>query len=162
MKTLAAKRRLSEMNSEMEIDAISLEITEDNVSEMMENVHFVVDGTDNFRTRFLLNAARQRKGIPYIYGGIFGLKGAIMTIIPGKTPCLECFLPKNEMSDSPIPVVGASVGAIAMIQVMEVLKVILHLGEILAGELLVFDGSRTTFKKFTIKKKRDCRVCSGL
>jgi molybdopterin-synthase adenylyltransferase len=161
-KAFVAKRRLSETNSDVEISPIALEIGEENVSELIRGVDVVVDGTDSFRTRVVLNAACVREKLPYVYGGISGLKGTATTIIPGQTPCLECFLTHKEATDSPIPVIGPIVGSIAAIQVMEVFKLILHLGDLLAGILLVFDGRKMTFGKFEIKRKQNCGVCSGV
>ena len=159
-KVEAAVRRLSEMNSEITVNPIFGEMTEDSVSDLLENVQIVVDGTDNFRTRFLLNAACHTRGIPYVCGGVFGLKGTAMTIIPGQTPCLKCFHPEKKMPASPIPAISAVVGVIASVQVLEVLKLILSLGEGLAGRLLVFEGSTTSFRTLAIRKRKDCEVCS--
>ena len=160
-KALIAGKKLSEMNAEVELNALHLKIAEDNVCELLTGVQIVVDGTDNFKTRHLINKACHEKEIPYVYGGIFGFKGSVMTIIPGKTPCLACFLsPKEEMA-SPIPAIGPLVGTIAAIQAMEVLKLILHVGGSLAGKLLVMDGIKTVFRKFDVKKRKNCSVCSG-
>jgi molybdopterin-synthase adenylyltransferase len=160
-KVFVAQRRLSELNSDVKINPIALEIGEQNVSELIRDVDIVVDGTDRFRTRVVLNAACVREKIPYVYGGIYGLKGTVTAILPGQTPCLECFLTHKEATDSPIPVIGPIAGSIAAFQVMEVFKLILHLGDSLAGQLLVFDARKMTFRKFEIKRKPDCGVCSG-
>ena len=159
-KVVAAGKRLQGLNSKIEITPILKEIEEDTVSELLSDVQIVVDGTDNFRTRLILNKACHSKRIPFVYGGIFGLKGSATTIIPGQTPCLECFLTKDEETRLPIPALGPVVGMIATIQVMEVLKLILQLGDLLAGELVLFDGGRMSFRKLAIKKKEDCRICS--
>lgn len=161
-KVFVAQRRLSETNSDVEINPIALEMGEENILELVRNVDIVVDGTDNFRTRVVLNAACVREKLPYVYGGISGLKGTATTILPGQSPCLECFSIHKEPADSPIPVMGPIVGSIAAIQVMEVFKVILHLGDLLAGKLVVFDLRKMTFRKFEIKRKRDCAVCAGV
>jgi adenylyltransferase/sulfurtransferase len=83
-----------------------------------------------------------------------------MTIIPGKTPCLACLLPRKEEVVSPIPAVGPLVGAIASIQAIEVLKLILHEGESFGGRLLMMDGIKMRFRKFAVKRRKDCPVCS--
>jgi molybdopterin/thiamine biosynthesis adenylyltransferase len=160
-KVVAAGKRLQGLNSKIEIAPILKEIKEETVSELLRDIQIVVDGTDNFRTRLILNKACHSKRIPFVYGGIFGLKGSATTIIPGQTPCLECFLTRDEETRLPIPAIGPVVGMIATIQVMEVLKLILQLGDLLAGELALFDGGRMSFRKLTIKKREDCPVCSG-
>jgi adenylyltransferase/sulfurtransferase len=159
-KALLAKTRLSEMNGEVTLNAFDAQIEEVNVSQLLEGVQVVVDGTDNFRTRFLLNAACHKRGIPYVYGGIYGFRGSVMTVIPGKTPCLACLLNNKEETDSLIPAAGPLVGAIASIQAIEVLKLILHEGESLGGRLLMMDGIKMRFRKFAVKRRKDCPVCS--
>jgi adenylyltransferase/sulfurtransferase len=159
-KTMIAEKMLSDINSNVEINAIQMKINRNNITTLLDDTHIVVDGTDNFRTRFLLNEECHEKGIPLIYGGIFGLKGSVMTIIPGQTACLACFLPKEDRADVPIPAIGPFVGMIAAIQAMEVLKLILGLGEPLAGKLLKVDGRYAQTKKISIKKSRDCSVCA--
>ena len=161
IKVIAAGKRLLGLNSKIEVTPIPREIEEETVSELLRDIQIVVDGTDNFRTRLILNKACHSKRIPFVYGGIFGLKGSATTIISGQTPCLECFLTKDEETRLPIPAIGPVVGMIATIQVMEVLKLILQLGDLLAGELALFDGGRMSFRKLTIKKREDCPVCSG-
>ena len=121
----------------------------------------MVDGTDNFDTRYLLNRACYEKRIPYVYGGVFGFKGSVMTIIPEKTPCLACLLPQKEGTGSRIPAIGPWVATTAAIQAMEALKLILLIGEPLAGTLLVMDGIKMTFRKYVVKRRKDCSVCSG-
>jgi adenylyltransferase/sulfurtransferase len=158
-KALLAKNRLSEMNEEARIYGFDLEIGEDNISSLLEGVQVVVDGTYNFKTRYLLNAACHKRGIPYVYGGVFGFRGTVMTVIPGKTPCLACLLPHKEDLDSPIPAAGPLVGAIASIQAVEVLKLLLNKGESLGGKLLMMDGIKMGFRKFAVKRRKDCPVC---
>ena len=149
------------MNSDVEVSSIPGEIKEETVGEMLKRIELVVDGMDNVRTRLVLNKACYGNGIPYIYGGIFGLRGSVTTIIPGQTPCLSCFVKDERHDGSPIPAIGPVVGTIASIQVMEALKVLLRFGTVLAGELLRYDGSRMTFSKMALKKRPDCPVCSG-
>ena len=159
-KVIAANKRLSGMNSDVEVISVFEEIKEETVAELLNGIDIVVDGTDNFRTRFILNRACYQGKIPFVYGGIFGLKGSVTTVIPGQTPCLKCFITKDEETRLPIPAIGPIVGMIATIQAMEVLKLILHLGELLAGELLLLDGGKMSFRKMAIKKREDCVVCS--
>ncbi len=161
IKVFAAAARLREANSDIELRPVHEEIGREGFENLLKDVHVVVDGTDNYRTRLLMNKLCYQKSLPFVYGGVFGLKGAAMTVIPGHTPCLECFLPARDERSSPVPAIGPIVGQIASIQAMEVLKLLLHLGETPAGELLLLDGSRMEFRKFSIRKRKDCPVCSG-
>jgi molybdopterin-synthase adenylyltransferase len=160
IKVVAAGKRLRGLNSEVDVVTIHKEIKEETVLEVLGDAQVVVDGTDNFRTRLILNKACHSKKTPFVYGGIYGLKGSATTILPGKTPCLECLLTKEEETRLPIPALGPVVGMVAAIQVMEVLKLILRMGELLAGEMALFDGGGMSFRKLAIKKREGCRVCS--
>lgn len=156
-----AYKKLSQLNSDIHIDAICTEITNENVLLLIKEAQIVIDGTDNFKTRLVLNKACFEKKIPYVYGGIFGFKGNMTTFLPGKTPCMECLFPQQEEVISVIPVVGPIPGLIATLQVVEALKLILEFGRPLAGRLLSFDGETMTFSYFDIKKRPECRICSA-
>jgi len=160
-KVFIAARRLSEINSETSVHPVMQEITEDTFPELLRSVDVVVDGTDNYGTRLLMNRICWRNKVPLIYGGVFGLKGSAMTILPGRTPCLECLMTVKDENASPIPAIGPVVGQIATLQALEALKLILHLGKLLAGELLTFEGSTMTLTRVMIKKREGCSVCSG-
>jgi adenylyltransferase/sulfurtransferase len=159
-KVSIAEKLLSDVNSRVEITSVQTKITGKNIMSLLKNVHIVVDGTDNFATRLLLNEACHKKGIPLVYGGIYGLKGSVMTVIPGQTPCLACFFSQEDNSDEPIPAIGPFVGTIATFQAMEVLKLIIGFGELLAGTLLKYDGRNGRTRKIVIKKRKGCSICS--
>jgi molybdopterin/thiamine biosynthesis adenylyltransferase len=156
-----AYEKLSLLNSDILIESICEEITSENILSLMKQVQVVIDGTDNFEARLILNKACFEKRIPYIYGGIFGFKGKMTTFIPGKTPCIKCLYPKKEEVVPVIPVVGPIPGLIATLQVLEALKLILGLGDSLAGRLLSFNGETMVFSYFDIKKRPGCRICSA-
>jgi molybdopterin/thiamine biosynthesis adenylyltransferase len=148
-------------NSDVRIDSIGEKITSENVSGLMKGVEIVVDGTDNFEARLLLNKACFEKKIPYVYGGIFGFKGKITTFLPGRTPCFECLYQGQEEMVRTVPVVGPIPGLIAALQVLEVLKVILGVGDLLAGRLLSFNGETMAFNYLDIMRRSGCRICSA-
>src|SRR5688572_6901933 len=89
-KAAAAERRLKQINSQIEIEAIVTDVDHTNIESLLQGVHLILDGTDNFETRFLLNDASLRFNIPWVYGGCVGAEGQTMTIIPGQTACLRC------------------------------------------------------------------------
>lgn len=160
-KANVAHEKLSLLNSDILIESICEEITSENVLRLIKEVQIVIDGTDNFGTRLIINKACFKKGIPYIYGGIFGFKGKMTTFIPGRTPCIECLYLKKEEVASVVPVVGPIPGLIATLQVIEALKLIIEFGDPLAGRLLSFDGETMTFNYFNIKRRPDCQICSA-
>ena len=94
-KAIAAKQRLAKINSEIEIDAIVSDVDHTNIERLLEGVDCLVDGRDNIETRFLLNDAAVKLGIPWVYGGCLGTEGQTITIVPGQTPCLRCLLPSR-------------------------------------------------------------------
>ncbi|MEM2661554.1 MAG: ThiF family adenylyltransferase, partial [Nitrososphaeria archaeon] len=136
------------------------EINEENVDKLVEGVDVVVDGMDNFKTRFLLNEACVRLSKPFIHAAVYGLEGRLMTIFPRKGPCLRCLIPVEPEEVKPFPVLGPTPAIMASMQVMEAIKVIVGLGEPLIGKLLVFDGTSMEFMKITIQKSPNCPVCS--
>jgi adenylyltransferase/sulfurtransferase len=156
-----ACKKLSLLNSDVQIESIGAKITSKNVSGLMKEVEIVIDGTDNFETRLLINKACFEKKIPYVYGGIYGFKGKITTFLPGRTPCFECFYQGQKAVAPTIPVVGPIPGLIAALQVLEVLKVILGMGDLLAGRLLSFDGETMAFNYLDIIRRSGCKICSA-
>jgi adenylyltransferase/sulfurtransferase len=126
-KAIAAQRKLRRINSEIEIEAHVCDVDYTNIGRLVQNVDIILDGTDNFETRFLLNDAAHKFGIPWVYGGCIGAEGQTMTIVPGQTPCLRCL-----MTETPPPgsmatcdtagILGPIVTVIASLQAMEAIK----------------------------------------
>src|SRR6266566_1595557 len=94
-KAIAAAEHLRRINSAIEIEPVVADVTAANVLELCRDVDVVVDGTDNFETRFLVNEAALKLGLPWVYGGAVGASGQTMTILPGETPCLRCLIPES-------------------------------------------------------------------
>ena len=89
-KILSAKEKMEELNPEIKVEAIQIEITEQNIEELVSGATVVVDAMDNFKTRFIINEISVKKRIPFVHAGIYGLQGQMTTIFPGKGPCLRC------------------------------------------------------------------------
>src|SRR6185295_7571093 len=92
-KSIAAEARLRKINSQIEIEALVADVDHTNIGSLVSGVDVILDGTDNFETRFLLNDAALKFGIAWVYGGCIGADGQTMTILPGETPCLRCLMP---------------------------------------------------------------------
>jgi len=129
-KAIAAQNRLRRINSDIEIESHVADVSHHNVLELAEGVDLLLDGTDNFETRFLLNDVSIKTGIPWIYGGCIGAEGQTMTIVPTRTPCLNCL-----MLDGPPPpgttdtcdsagILGPIINIIASMQACEALKIL--------------------------------------
>jgi len=162
LKAECAAEKLRELNPNVNVEAMSDRIDEENVAEIISESDVVVDALDNWRTRFLLNRVCVEQRTPLIHAGIRGLYGQALTIIPGEGPCLRCLLPETPMEVPHFPVLGATPGLFAMIQAMETFKVLLGLGEPLSGRMLVFDGLDTSFTLVDVKRSRTCPVCRHL
>lgn len=124
-KAIAAERKLKKINSDVTVEAHVLDVTSENIEALASGVDIVLDGTDNFETRFLLNDICFKKGIPYVYGGIVASRGMSAMFLPGKTPCLRCFFQEGETAGETCDTVGVIspiVDIIASLEVVEALK----------------------------------------
>ena len=123
-KAVAAANKLRRINSEIEIEPIVSDVDHTNLPGLLENVDVIVDGTDNFETRFLLNDASVKFGLPWVYGGCIGAGGQTMTVLPGETPCLRCLIQEppppgaTETCDT-AGILSPIINVIASIQAME-------------------------------------------
>ena len=128
-KAVAAAEKLRRINSTVAVEPIVADIEPANIERFCEGVDVILDGTDNFETRFLINDAAVKLGLPWVYGGCIGAEGQTMTILPGETACLRCLMP-----DCPAPgstptcesagILGPTVGLIASIQAAEAIKIL--------------------------------------
>lgn len=128
-KAIAAEAKLRKINSQVAIEAVVADVDHANIRKLLEGVDVILDGTDNFETRFLLNDASVSTGIPWVYGGCLGDEGKTMTIVPGKTPCLRCIFPEppppgtTETCDS-AGILSPIVNVVASLQANEALKIL--------------------------------------
>lgn len=143
-KAIAAKNHLEAANADIRIEAEIADVDHRNIRQLCDGVDVIVDGTDNFEIRFLLNDASLELGIPWVYGGCIGAEGQTMTIVPGETPCLRCVVP-----ESPPPgttptcdtagILAPIIGVIASIESMEALKILSGHPQQINRTLTVFD-----------------------
>jgi molybdopterin/thiamine biosynthesis adenylyltransferase len=156
-KVAVAQKKLTQLNPTVEITPIHAEITEQNVSRLIDGAQVVVDGLDTLDARLVLNSACVQQKTPYIYGGVSRLRGMITTIIPGETPCLACFNPEGPRGRG---VLGVTPALIANLQALETMKLIIGQSPSLAGKLLLFNGNDAKFRVYDIEKNEHCPVCS--
>ena len=162
-KVESAREKVSALNPDIQISAIGERMNEKNFREIISQFDLVVDGTDNFEARFLINQACVEQRKPYIFGGVLGYSGQVMTIIPGEGPCLSCVFRNMPSVDAPScdreGVLGAIPGLIGALEVAEAIKVILKIGEPLVGRLLTCDALTMQFMPIEIKRDPECPVC---
>jgi adenylyltransferase/sulfurtransferase len=160
-KVSSARRKLTRLNPSIEVTALFEKISEQNARDIIKGANAVIDGMDNFETRFILNSACVAEGIPFIHGGIWGLYGEVTTIIPGKTPCFACIYPRVPKMNKPFPVFGVTPALIAILQVMETIKLVAGFGSLLTGKMLYVNGAKMEFTSRDLIRNPACRVCGA-
>ncbi len=160
----SAKKTIMAMNPDVQVVTYDVRLGAGNVLEIIGSYDVIVDGTDNFPTRYLLNDAALVKAIPVVHGSIFRFEGQATVFYPYKGPCYRCLVPvppPAELAPScaEAGVLGVLPGIIGAIQAVEAIKLLLGLGEPLIGRLLAYDALEQTFRTFKIRRDPDCAVC---
>lgn len=168
-KAIAAHRKLKRINSEIEIEPVVADVTHQNILELIEGADVIVDGTDNFEVRYLINDASLETGIPWINGGCVGSHGQVMTIFPGQTACLCCLMPDipepgaGETCDT-AGVLGPAVHVVASLQVSDALKILSGRRDRVRPVLTildVWDGSWRQLQMQSLYERSNCPACKG-
>lgn len=166
-KAAAAERRLRAINSTIDVEGIVSDVNYSNIESFIDGADIVIDGLDNFETRYLINDACVKHGKPWVYGAAVGSYGLSMTILPGETPCLRCVFetaPPAEMNPTcdTAGVLGSLVSVIGSIQVAEAVKYLVGDKASLNKDLLHIDLWRNDYRRLKIaraREKSDCPVC---
>jgi adenylyltransferase/sulfurtransferase len=161
-KTEVVKEKLLALNPHIKVTSKIVEITEDNVQNLISNCDVVVDALDNWKTRFIINDACVKNEIPFVHAGIYGLYGQATTVVPAKGPCLRCIIPREPKELRGFPVLGTTPGFFAMIEAMETLKLIVGIGKLLVGRLLVFNGEDVTINIIETIRNNNCPTCKNI
>ena len=164
-KAVAAARAVGRVNAEVKVHPVIADVTPANVEELVAGAGVVIDGTDNFETRLLVNDACVKQGRPWVYGGAIGATGMAMAIVPGETPCLRCVFP-GEQAAGPLAtcetagVLGAIVTMVAAVQWTEAVKILLGDREHLGRGLSTFDLWSNEYLLATgFERLPDCPCC---
>jgi len=163
-KAIAAKKRLQSINSAVEINAYIFDADTENLQGLLEDVDLMIDATDNFDIRFMMNDLAQKYHIPWIYGSCVGSYGATYTIVPGKTPCLHCLLkvmPNTGMTCDTVGIISPAVQIVAAYQVTEALKLLVDDEKARRKSFLTFDVWQNQHYEINVDKMRheDCPSC---
>lgn len=160
----SARERLRDINPHVQVETFAARLTSANALEMFRGFDIIVDGSDNFPTRYLVNDACVLLGKPDVYGSVFRFDGQASVFYAKQGPCYRCLY-----ADPPPPdlvpscaeggVLGVLPGIIGSIQALETIKLIVGVGETLVGRLLLFDGRKLHFRELTLEKDSDCPVC---
>jgi len=160
-KAASAAEKLTRLNPLCRVEALHESIDDGNIDRLLAGCEIIVDGTDNLKTRRILNRASLRKKMPYLFGGVKELDGMVTTFLPGQTGCLECLFPERPVVETPPAVLGPAPGLIACIQTIEAVKLLVGFGRLLRGRLLYFRGSDISFKEMRLERNPDCPVCGS-
>lgn len=156
-KANVSEKVLRGINRDIDIEAINSEITYDSIGDLAKGCDLIVDCMDNYPTRYVLNRGAIDKGIPLFHAAVEGMGGQATTIIPGETPCLRCLVP-NPPSSRKFPILGATAGLLATIQVHEVVKHVVGIGDLLKNKLLLVNEG-LDFEEVEIQRNPDCEAC---
>lgn len=165
-KTESARETLNALNPDIQVEEYNTRLDSDNILDIFEGYDIVVDGGDNFPTRYLINDACVQLGIPNVHGSVFRFEGQATVFHPDdEGPCYRCLYPEPpppELAPScqEAGVLGVLPGIVGMLQANEVIKQILGVGESLQGRLLSFDGLKTEFRELKLERDPDCPVCA--
>ena len=161
----SAKRAIEALNPDVEVTTYRERLTSENIERILaDGWQMIVDGTDNFPTRYLVNDASVWHDIPVVHGSIYRFEGQVTVFKPGDGPCYRCLYPTPpppELAPSCAEggVLGVLPGIVGTLQTNEALKLALDIGDPLIGRLLLFDALATDFDEVRIKRNPDCPVC---
>jgi molybdopterin/thiamine biosynthesis adenylyltransferase len=163
-KVISAKEKMEAMNPDIKVNTYQKRINSGNIKAIIEEYDFIIDATDNFASKFLINDACVLSGIPFSHGGVLQFDGQTITVKPGNSPCYRCIFP-TPPPDNLIPtcsqagVMGVIPAVIGSIQATEAIKYLLGTGELLTGRLLIYDALHMKFREVRIRKNPGCPVC---
>ncbi len=164
-KVESARQTINALNPDVKVVGHEVALGPDNVAELIAGYDVVLDGTDTFETRYTLNDAAVAAGIPVVHASVFRLEGQLTTFVPYEGPCYRCLYPTPPPPElapgcSVAGVLGVVPGIMGLLQANEVLKVLLGIGDSLAGRLLLFDALDGTFTELKLKRDPACPICS--
>ena len=162
----SAKKTLVALNPDVNVVTYDVRLGADNVVEIFEQFDVVVDGTDNFPTRYLVNDASLKTRTPVVHGSIFRFEGQVSAYLPYDGPCYRCQVPEPPPAElapscAEAGVLGVLPGIIGSLQAMEAIKLLLDIGEPLKGRLLAYDALEESFRTFKIRRDENCPACGA-
>lgn len=165
-KVQSAKNTINAMNPDIKVNTYYMTVNESNIMNLISDYDFILDCTDNFKSKFLINDSCVMSGKPFTHAGILRFEGQLMTYIPQKSPCYRCVFGNPPPPDA-VPtvkqagVIGAVCGTIGTLQALEAIRYILGTGDLLCGYMLTFNALTMDFRKIKLpRRSENCSVCS--
>ncbi len=163
-KIKSAEAKMLALNPEMKVRTYKQWARAENIREIIRDYDFVIDGTDNFAAKFLVNDACYFEKVPFSHAGILRFDGQLITVLPGETTCYRCIFegppPANAVpSCSQAGVLGVLAGVVGSLQATEAIKYLLGLGDLLTGTLLTYDALSIDFRKVSLNRNPECPLC---
>jgi adenylyltransferase/sulfurtransferase len=163
-KCLSARETMEAINPDVNVIPLQLRLTSENALDIVAGYDVVVDGSDNFPTRYLVNDACVMTRTPLSHAGILRFEGQVVTIVPKQGPCYRCLYPEPPPpgmvpSCQEAGILGATAGVIGAVQAVEVLKLILRIGNPLSGRFLLFSALDMSFREVRVWRRPDCPIC---
>jgi molybdopterin-synthase adenylyltransferase len=163
-KVEAAGQKLRKINSSIEIETIIKDVNSITIENLTEGMDLIIDGTDNFKTRYLINDVAFAKNIPWIYGGAIGSTGIVKSFIPGKGPCLRCFMnvppPTGSLATCDTAgVINTITGMVGLYEANEAIKYVTNNKDKMEKHMIYFDIWDNTYETIELKQKENCPCC---
>lgn len=160
----SAREKIKQLNPDVKVKTHRKMLTSGNIKDVIADYDFIIDGTDNFPAKFLINDACVLAGKPYSHAGILRFNGQTITVLPGKSACYRCLF-KEPPPPGAVPtcsqagVIGAMAGIIGTMQALEAIKYLLGLEDLLTDRLLVFEGLAMKFREVSVGRNMKCPIC---
>ncbi|MHC4570501.1 MAG: HesA/MoeB/ThiF family protein [Planctomycetota bacterium] len=160
----SAKAKIQAINPDVTVQTHQARVTAENISEIVRQYDFVIDGTDNFPAKFLINDACYFEKVPFSHAGILRFDGQLITVLPGETTCYRCIF-RSPPPDGVVPscsqagVLGVLAGVIGSLQATEAMKYLLGIGDLLTNTLLTYNALTTEFRKVKLNRNPNCPLC---
>ncbi len=165
LKTVSARHTLEALNPDIDVVTFDERLSSENVDRIFQDFDIVLDGCDNFPTRYLVNDACVKHKMPNVHGSIYRFEGQATVFWPGKGPCYRCLYPEPPPPDmapscAEAGVLGVLPGVIGVLEAIEVIKIIIGKGDLLVGRLLMYDALEVSFRELKVKRDANCPYCS--